>query len=306
MHILFVSRAKAGTGISPIVQKQGESLEGFAMLSYLAITGKGIGGYFKGIMKIRAFAVKNDIDLIHAHYSLSGITAALSLSRPVVCSLMGSDIQSGPLIRFLIRFFARFCWKATIVKSERMKQKTGLMHARVLPNGVDMEMFKPIPQEEARKALDLKKDKKYALFLADPARPEKNYALAEAACRIAGRSYPLELLALKDIPHEKIPLFLSAADVLLLTSYFEGSPNAVKEAMACNCPVVSTDVGDVKDVVAGTEGCYITSFVAKDVAEKIKRAIAPGKRTNGREKIAWLDEKIIAQRLVEVYESIRE
>jgi glycosyltransferase involved in cell wall biosynthesis len=255
-------------------------------------------------MKIRAFARKNDIDLIHAHYSLSGITAALSFSRPVVCSLMGSDIQAGPLMRFLIRFFARFFWKTTIVKSERMKQKAGLWHARVVPNGVDMELFRPVERSLAMDKVGFDPSQKHILFLADPARPEKNFRLAEEAYKSLGSKDRLALHAIHGVDHNEIPHYLSAADVLVITSLWEGSPNAVKEAMACNCPVVSTDVGDVKELIGHTDGCYITTYEPEDVAGKLKLALESGKRTNGRENIQHLDEMIIARKLIGIYHSV--
>ena len=157
---------------------------------------------------------------------------------------------------------------------------------------------------EAREKLGFSRDKKYILFLADPARPEKNFSLAEKAFNRLKETHNIELLPVYDKPHTDIPYYLSAADVLLLTSHFEGSPNAIKEAMACNCPVVSTDVGDVKEVISDTEGCFITSFEPEDVAEKLKLALDFGKRTNGREKIKHLDDKIIAQKLIDVYNSV--
>jgi len=91
--------------------------------------------------------------------------------------------------------------------------------------------------------------------------------------------------------------------MVILTSKFEGSPNVIKEAMACNCPIVSTDVGDVREVIGNTEGCFITSFEPEGVAKKIKLAIEFNKKTNGRDNITHLDEKVIAQRLIDVYQS---
>lgn len=304
MNILFVSRAKQNGLPSPVVGAQATSLRNYVNISVFLLEGKGWKAYWQGIGKLRRYLRENETDLIHAHYAWVGMVTSMATKKPLVVSLMGSDIEDFRIGRVLIRLFSRFCWKAVIVKSRRSKDRIGLKNTYVIPNGVDMEMFRPMPQQEVRKALGLKNSGKYVLFLADPSRPEKNFALAKVACRIAGRSHPAELLALCNIPHEQVPLYLSAADVLLLTSHFEGSPNAVKEAMACNCPVVSTDVGDVKEVIGDTEGCYISSFDPDDVAEKLKLALDFGKRTNGRERTARLDEKIIARQLLEVYLSV--
>ena len=229
---------------------------------------------------------------------------ALATKKPIVVSLMGSDIEDYRIGRMLIHVFNILFWNTVIVKSQRSKDRIGIKKAYVIPNGVNLDVFTATDHSETRKKLGWDAEKKYVLFLADPSRPEKNYPLAKKACNETGKQYDIELLALNAVPHKLIPEYMSAANVLLLTSHFEGSPNAIKEAMACNCPIVSTDVGDVKEVIGDTEGYYITSFEAEDVAEKLKMALDFGKRTNGREKIKHLDDKIIAQKLVEVYESV--
>jgi len=304
MKVLFISREKQDGKISPVVQAQADSIKEQVDLSTFSIRGKGCRAYLKGISGLRKYLKINDIDLIHAHYSYIGMVAGLATKKPIVVSLMGSDIEDFWFGRVLIRIFAKLSWKAVIVKSERSKKHIKLRHANVMPNGVDFETFKPIPYEEARQKLGLDRGKKYMLFLSDPGRKEKNYKLAAVGCKLLAVGWKLELLALYDIPHDDIPVYLSASGALLLTSHFEGSPNVVKEAMACNCPIVSTDVGDVKEVIGDTEGCFITSFYPEDVASKIKLALEFGKRTNGREKIRHLDSKIVAEKLVEVYESI--
>jgi glycosyltransferase involved in cell wall biosynthesis len=303
MELLFVSRGK-NTTISPIVQAQGESLKDQILVSYVTIEGKGIAGYIKSIFKIRSIIAKNHFDIIHAHYSLSGFSAAMSGHKAVVCSLMGSDIFANNVLLIITRLLAKYFWKATIVKSERMKSHLGFKNVNIIPNGINLEIFQPMNVQEAREKLRFAEDKKYILFLADPARPEKNYTLAEQACNIISKQQNVELMALHTIPHAEIPLYLSAADVLLLTSKHEGSPNVVKEAMACNCPVVSTDVGDVKEVINDTEGCYITNFDPEDVAEKLNLALDFGNQTNGREKIKHLDDKIIAEKIIKIYTQV--
>lgn len=304
MKILFISREKKQGQISPVIQAQADSLSGLVRLSVFSIRGKGCRSYIKGISGLKKYLTSNNIDLVHAHYSYMGMVSGLATRKPIVVSLMGSDIEDYWFGRALIRIFAKFCWKVVIVKSDRLKEKINIKHAIVIPNGVNLDVFQQTPVDEVREKLRLHPEKKYVLFLSDPGRKEKNYKLAVNSCRLGAGGWDVELLALHDIPHHEIPLYLSAIDVLLLTSFFEGSPNAVKEAMACNCPIVSTDVGDVKEVIGDTEGCFITSFDPEDVALKIKLALEFGKRTNGREKIRHLDSKIIAEKLVGVYESI--
>jgi glycosyltransferase involved in cell wall biosynthesis len=304
MKVLFVSRAKQNGQPSPVVGAQAASLGKHVDLSVFVVEGKGWKAYWQGIGKLRRHLREHKTDLVHAHYAWVGMVASMATRRPVVVSLMGSDIEDYRIGRMLIRMFTRFCWKAVIVKSQRSKDRIGLKNAQVIPNGVDLEMFRPFPREEARKELGFKIETKYALFLADPSRPEKNYALAETACRIAGRSQPVELMALHDIPHEKIALYLSAADVLLLTSHFEGSPNAVKEAMACNCPVVSVDVGDVKDILQEADNCYIADHNPQDLAKYIGKVLKKNRRSDGRRFIGSYDDGVITKNLINLYNLI--
>ena len=147
-NLLFISRAKNKGQISPIVKAQGKSLHNYIFVHNYLITGKGIFAYLKHIPRIRKFVKSNKIDILHAHYSLSGYTAAFSFSRPVVCSLMGSDIQVRGIKRLMIKLFSRYFWKAVIVKSQKMKDATGLKNAYTLPNGVDFSEFYPISNEK--------------------------------------------------------------------------------------------------------------------------------------------------------------
>jgi teichuronic acid biosynthesis glycosyltransferase TuaC len=152
--------------------------------------------------------------------------------------------------------------------------------------------------------------KKHLLFASDPERPEKNFQLTHEAIELLTDEPDLELHFLKDVSNEMVPVFLNAADVLILTSLWEGSPNVIKEAMACNCPIVSTEVGDVKWVMGDVEGCYLASFNPRAVADNIKLALTfsgiKGK-TSGRERIfnLGLDSKTIAYKLVNIYEEIK-
>ena len=158
-------------------------------------------------------------------------------------------------------------------------------------------------QKDARFFLNMDLNKKYVLFSSRFDRKEKNADLALSAINLL-QDINIELIELKDIPDENINILFNACDLGLLTSIMEGSPQFIKEAMACNLPIVSTNVGDVKDVFNDTEGCFISLFNPEDVAEKIKMALDFGKRTNGRNKITNYNNHIIASKVISIYQKI--
>jgi glycosyltransferase involved in cell wall biosynthesis len=172
----------------------------------------------------------------------------------------------------------------------------------IIPCGVNIDIFQPIDKLEARKILGLIPDERIVLFSSEFDVPVKNYPLAKAAC---AKFDNIKLIELKNFTREQVNLLLNACDLLLLTSIREGSPQVVKEAMACNCPIVSTDVGDVRNNIQDLQGCYIASFDPVDVAEKIKLAFNAD-RTGGRKRLIdlGLDSVSTALRIIELYKNI--
>ena len=149
---------------------------------------------------------------------------------------------------------------------------------------------------------------KYLLFVSDPAAQRENFKLFNEAFKLINRS-DIKILTPFLINHSDLMLYYNLADVMVFTSTAEGSPNVIKEAMACNCPIVSTDVGDVKWVFGNTGGCFITTFDPQDVAEKIKLALLFSEkfgRTNGSERIIELslDSETVAKKIIDIYEQV--
>lgn len=277
------------------------------VVDYYYVKGKGFLGYLKNVKPLKQKIKGYNPDVIHAHYSFCGFLSALSLTRkPIVTSLMGSDLH----LKFhwrVILFFASLFWKAIIVKSEGMRKPYLLAKTQVIPNGVNLNKYPEISKEEARHQLKLKPGKLYVLFLADPARREKNFHLAEQAFKKLNLNNA-ELLVVHNIPHENTRLYYYAVDVVVMSSLYEGSPNVVKEAMVCNCPLVSTDVGDVRNLFEGLEGTYIAGFEVADYAQQLQKAIGFSKqqRTIGREKIVsmGLDSATVAKRITTLYKTL--
>jgi len=302
MRVLFVVSAKSICNISPITYNQAVSLQKAGVeVEFFRIMGKGLKGYLKSINPLAKQLRINSYDVIHAHYSLSAFVASFAGAKPLVVSLMGSDVKSKNYFKFLIRLFNKFSWTKIIVKSEDMKASLDLKNISVIPNGVDINLFKPLKQEECKKRLNWSLNKKQILFAANPKRHEKNFELAQAAFSLIENS-DFELKVLNNIPNKEMPIYHNAADVILLTSLWEGSPNVIKEAMACNRPIVSTNVGDVEWLFGGERGLYLSKFDPIDCARNITFALEQ-KDSCGLTRISKLklDSNSVSLSLVKLY-----
>ncbi|HEY40925.1 MAG TPA: glycosyltransferase family 4 protein [Dehalococcoidia bacterium] len=259
--------------------------------------------YVWGIFRLCVWLLTHRYDIIHAHYVFSGIIARTQFLHPVVLTHHGHEVFA-TWERFPSRMITPLVDKVILV-SEEQKQKLGYEKAVVIPCGIDFDVFRPMPQAEARAKVNLPPEKKLVLWVGEFSRPEKRFDIVQAAVEIAREKDPsIELVLVWDKPHDLIPVYMNACDALFLVSDGEGSPMVIKEAMACNTPVVSVPVGDVADVIGGTDGCYLCSQDPNDVAEKLILAINHPGRTNGREMISHMEQSNIAKRIVAVYEEL--
>jgi glycosyltransferase involved in cell wall biosynthesis len=258
--------------------------------------------YIEGVRRFRQRIGEQRYDLIHAHYVFSGIVARLQAGHPLLVSFHGAGEMVG-WVGLLCRLLAPLA-DAVTVTSEEHKAQLGRKDARVIPCGVDLDLFVPMPKGEAREHLGLAKGRKLVLFVGI-LRPEKRLDVIQAAVKLLQREDPnVELIVATGEPHQRVPLYMNACDVLALASDYEGSPVVIKEAMACNLPIVSVDVGDVAQVVGGTEGCYICRRDPADMAQKLNLALARGRRTNGRQAIRRLGLESTVEGVLDIYEEL--
>jgi glycosyltransferase involved in cell wall biosynthesis len=176
----------------------------------------------------------------------------------------------------------------------------------LIPNGVNIKQFYQTDQRDAKTEIGFDCSKRYVIFVSDPDRPEKNYALAARAMDLI-KERDVQICAVHKVLNEELVHYYNAADCLILTSFHEGSPNVIKEAMACNCPIVATEVGDVRWVLGETNGCYIAQFDFVQCAAQIEKALAFAQtcgRTKGRERILFLglDADSTAAKIQTIYE----
>ena len=280
------------------------------------------GNYLKQWKALRAKIREYKPEVIHAHYGLSCLVANLATRRvPVVSTYHGSDINVASVRRFSKIAIRLSAWN--IFVSKRNMALAGAVEgkkASLIPCGVALSEEQKMTRAEARKALGWKVDEKKVLFAGAFDNEVKDPELAMDAIaslndkmsrdKSLNESLALndvELVELKGYTRQQVNTLMCAADCLLMTSKTEGSPQVIKEAMACGCPIVSVDVGDVAERTEGVEGCYVVpSREPKDITEALEKAIAFDGKTNGREHVlaAGLTNKQVAKRIIEIYEDI--
>ncbi len=311
MKVLVVASYNKQRFAPFIVEQVGALRAAGVEVEYYGIVGKGIMGYLqarKGLVK-KISSYKPNV--IHAHFGLSGLLANLQRRVPVVTTYHGSDINVPKILRFSRIAMRLSAWNI-FVSQHNMEIALGTLNAEhrtqnakfsLIPCGVDIENFTPRTKEEARAALGWGMDEKKVLFAGAFDNVVKNAPLAKAAITLLN---DVALVELKGFSRVEVANLFYAADALLMTSFTEGSPQVIKEAMACGCPIVSVDVGDVAERIAGVDKCYIAERSSEDIAKKLQLTLQTTDRTNGRKRLLemGLDNKLVAKKIIEIYATI--
>jgi len=301
-------------GYGSFVKAQMESLRSLGVeYDLLFINGhESRWNYFRSVRQLRRRLGAAHYDLIHAHMGLSGWVARCQMCVPVVVSFLGDDVLGridsrgrttfyGRLLEASSYILARLV-RSVIVKSKEMKRRLRLNSAHVIPNGVDLNLFRPMDCGAARRALGLDPARKIVLFAYNRAELRKRYNLVESAVVRAREQVPeLEILSVYRVPQEQMPLYINAADLMVMASTIEGSPNAVKEALACNLPVVTVDVGDTAELIEQTEGNHLVPREVGAIASTIVQVCRRSTRARSRERMAQLSMESVAERVLYVY-----
>jgi glycosyltransferase involved in cell wall biosynthesis len=266
----------------------------------------GSSHYLPAALRLRRLLRRETFDLVHVHYGLTAWSALLAGARPLMVTFHGTDVRH-PVVGRLSRRLARRADLVAAVSRALFAAEDGrpglpaTPGAAVLPCGPDLDRFHPLPREEAREKLGLDRDGRYLLFPANPNRPEKRADRAAEVAAAAGA----ELLTGGSIEPEQMPLWVNAANAVLVTSEYEGFGLACVEALACDVPVLSTPVGIAPFALAGVAGALCAPFDAKTWSEAVgPHLAAPDPRVEGAARAASLSAARMAERTVAAYSDL--
>ena len=326
MKILIVGNNKLGH-FAPFVKEQAHALQlqGCDVV-FFGVQGKGIIGYLRCLPALKRAIKQHQPNLIHAHYGLSGLLANLQRIVPVVTTYHGSDINV-PAVRRFSKIAMRLSAHNIFVSQRNVTlalSPNSLITYRLkkrytlLPCGVNLP--RPWSEMQTQRVEQLTLNQwvqgklnagvKHVLFAGAFNNAVKDPELAKAAINeLASEGVKVELIELKGFNRDQVNALMYNCDTLLMTSKTEGSPQVIKEAMACGCPIVSVDVGDVAERVSGVEGCYVVSSrEPAAIAKALQQALAFSGKTNGRQRIIemGLSNEQVAERLMAIYKQLVE
>jgi hypothetical protein len=311
MKVLFiVTELDHPLKMNSFIYAQGESLRQMGIdVTYLFLTGRGPLKYFLGIFKINQEVKKQKYDLIHGHFSFNSYVASFQKQVPIVASFLGSDILRPNkglfgILNAHVTKRVKSSAKYFIYKTKEMAKVNRMDPFSIIPNGVNLEIFKIVDKTVARKKIGLDPCKKYVLFASDPARDEKNFPLVEKAMTHI-QDKTVELLIVKNVDQDRLNLYYNACDVLVVSSLREGSINTVKEALAVNLPVVAVDVGDIRQHSRHVGNVVISTRDSSDFAKDVLKVLSCEEKYNSRDYIETnLSVGSIAEKISNIYNRV--
>ena len=260
-------------------------------------------GYLQELPELRKVIQEFKPDVVHAHYGLCGLFANIQRMVPVVTTYHGSDINEPPVLKLSKIAMRRSAFNIFVSQAmiDIAKPKKNFA---LIPCGISLEDYPIVERMEARKRMGLNPEGKYVLFAGAYDKAVKNVPLAKSAIALLPG---VELLELKGYTREQVSLMMQAVDAFILTSHTEGSPQVIKEALACGTPIVSVDVGDVKERTDGVEGCFVAKTrEPSELASLLESAFAFKGRTAGRQRVidCKLDNGHITEEIINIYNKV--
>ncbi len=304
MRILVVARYKE-RGFAPFVTQQVAALEKQGVeCQFFPVKSKGVAGYLKHLKALNNAIRDFHPDVVHAHYGLCGLLANLQRRVPVVTTYHGSDINDKKVLRLSKIAICRSAYNI-FVSQKNIDIARPKKNYALIPCGINLEDYPFIEKSEARTQMGLSPEKKYVLFAGAFDNTVKNSPIAKETVTLLNDEN-VQLIELKGYTRRQVAILMQAVDAFLMTSFTEGSPQVIKEALVCGCPIVSVNVGDVQERIEGVDGCFMANRDAKDLASCLKKAIAFGKRTNGKDTILrnGLTNDAVALHLNDIYTQI--
>jgi teichuronic acid biosynthesis glycosyltransferase TuaC len=259
--------------------------------------------YLKGAVDVLRKTRSTRYDIVHAHFGLTALPAWFRHNAPLVLTLHGSDVLGRPLERLCTRLTWR-CADAVIVVSDKMRER---VPGTVIPCGVDLTLFRPYGRDEARGRLGWPLDKYLIIFPFDPSRRVKRFDLAKAAVeRLTADGVAVELVTVFGVENREMPWHYSAADAMILCSDWEGSPTSIKEALACDLPVVATDVGDVREILTGVRGTRLCTQDVRGIAGGLREVLTMPRdaKFERRAAMAKYSQGLTVEKIVGVYNNV--
>lgn len=307
MNILLVHSGNAVSASQDytFVKEQGDALTDLGVrIFYFAVKGKGWKGYLSSLSKLKQEIKDNKIDLVHAHYGFCGALSVLQRDVPVVITFHNGETLTtkGKIISSLAARFSAF----NIFVAQHIHDKLLFIPDgySILPCGIDMNHLPLLEKQLAVREMGLPEDRPNILFGGSFSNDRKNYPLAKEATDLL--PFPVNLIEMKGFSRREVNKLLCGCDLFLLPTKSEGSPQVVKEALACNCPIVATGVADIPQLLEGVRNSYTTGFDAREIASRIEMILQNGERSDGRRRISELklDNPQVAESLLAIYHSV--
>ena len=289
--------------MAPFIYEQMQGLKQLGCeFSVCFVKGGGLKAYLQAWKNMRKLIKEFKPDIIHAHYGLCCLVANMQCKIPVISTYHGSDINDTK-VRRLSKIAIRLSQMNIFVSKQLFDIVKKPKKAVIIPCGVDTSLFYCSSKSEARRQLGWKNDKRYVLFSKMFTDPVKNYPLAKATIDSLDN---VELVEFIGYTRQESVLLYNAVDAVIMTSFSEGSPQFIKEALACNTPIVSVKVGDVASLIDGVNNCYLCTYNHISLSNALDNIFKSNRRTNGCKQIhdLELDNYTIIHKIKNVYDQV--